>query len=101
MTDLDKFPTALKPLYVLADSQGMGPATFVTGTQWKSWDGALLVGIMQAQKLYVLHLGDNDELVNMEITATPEDRIRSLVQAADGDLYIVTDSGKIWKATPQ
>jgi glucose/arabinose dehydrogenase len=101
MTDLEKFPSALKPLYVLSDSQGMGPATFVTGAQWKSWDGALLVGVMAAQKLYVLHLGDNDELVSMEITAVPDDRIRSLVQSADGELYIVTDAGKIWKATPQ
>lgn len=100
MTDLDKFPTALKPLYVLSDSQGMGPATFITGAQWKGWDGALLVGIMAAEKLYVLHLGDNDELVNMEIAVGPEARIRSLVQAPDGALYIVTDSGKIWKATP-
>jgi glucose/arabinose dehydrogenase len=100
MTDLDKFPNAMKPLFVLSDSQGMGPASFVTGAQWKGWDGAMLVGIMAAQKLYILHLGDNDELTSMEIAQIPEDRIRSLVQGADGELFIMTDSGKIWKAVP-
>lgn len=101
MTDLEKFPDALKPLYMLSDSQGMGPATFIKGAHWKGWDGALLVGIMAAEKMYVLHLGDNDELINMEIATLPDDRIRSLVQGPDGELYIVTDSGKIWKAVPQ
>jgi aldose sugar dehydrogenase len=37
MTDTAKFPHAMQPLLVPNDSQGMGPCTFLTGSQWKGW----------------------------------------------------------------
>ncbi len=34
----------------------MGPATFLSGTQWKAWDGRLLVGVMAGERIAVLQL---------------------------------------------
>lgn len=101
MTDYSKFPDALKPLWVLQDSQGMGPATFITGPQWKSWDGALLIGVMAEMKVHVLNLNAHDELIATTPMSLPAVRYRSLVQAPDGNLYVATDAGKILKVVPQ
>ena len=101
MTDLEKFPQAMQPLWVLNDSQGMGPAEFLVGTQWKSWEGSLLIGVMAEMKVHVLTLNEADEFVaTNEMPLTPA-RFRSLVQAPDGSLYIATDEGRIFKVTPQ
>ena len=42
----------------------MGPALFLDGTQWKAWNGRLLVSIMDGQRIVVLQLDaarDGDE----------------------------------------
>lgn len=101
MTDLEKFPDALKPLWVLQDSQGMGPATFIHGAAWKAWDGSLLVGVMAEKKVHVLTLNERDELAGATLMSLPALRFRSLVQGPDGHLYIATDEGKILKVVPQ
>ncbi|WP_216635912.1 PQQ-dependent sugar dehydrogenase [Bdellovibrio bacteriovorus] len=101
MTDDTKFPDAMKPLWILQDSQGMGPATFITGAQWKTWDGALLIGVMAEMKVHALNLNANDELIGTTPMALPAVRYRSLVQGPDGNLYVATDEGQILKVTPQ
>lgn len=100
MTDLVKYPAALQPLWVLPDSQGMGAAEFLTGTQWKGWNNALLVSTMASQLLHVVGITQNDRLDDVRLVPVPQDRIRSLVQGPDGNLYIATDSGQIWKVSP-
>ena len=101
MTDLQKFPDAMKPMFVLVDAQGMGPATFLWGSQWKSWENTLLVSVMASMQLYVLQVGAKDEASGFVLSSLPLDRMRSLVQAPDGNLYIATDTGSIWKVVPQ
>ncbi|HUP57816.1 MAG TPA: PQQ-dependent sugar dehydrogenase [Bdellovibrionota bacterium] len=103
MTDLEKFPDALKPLWnVGGDSAGMGPATFLTGAQWKDWDGRLAVGIMRTRRMAMLQLSGNDTLVGESDSGLmPRARYRSLVQGPDGSLYVATDEGAIWKVTPR
>ncbi|MEZ0390912.1 MAG: sorbosone dehydrogenase family protein [Pseudobdellovibrionaceae bacterium] len=100
MTDLEAFPTAMSPLLRNADSAGMGPCTYITGSQWKNWNGNLLVGIMGSGKLQVLHLNASGALVGTSFANLPSARMRSLVQSPDGDLYIATDGGSIWKVSP-
>lgn len=101
MTDLAKFPHALRPLEVYADSQGMGPCTFLNGAQWKGWDGSLAVSLMASQRLDILHLSSNEQHIGTSRATLPSERMRSLVQGPDGNLYISTDSGVIWKVVPQ
>jgi len=101
MTDLTKFPNALQPTFKVTDSAGMGPCTFLVGTQWKAWNGALAVGIMATKNLNVIELSSDAEVARVTTADLPQARMRSLVQGPDGNLYIATDEGAIWKITPQ
>ncbi|MCS6945003.1 MAG: PQQ-dependent sugar dehydrogenase, partial [Sutterellaceae bacterium] len=85
MTDVVRFPNAMRPSWTNnGASQGMGPCTFLTGGQWRDWNGRLAVGIMQANRLVILQLdggGMATGATNATITAA---RYRSLVQGPDG-----------------
>ena len=37
---------------------------------------------------------------NTIVTGLPANAMRSLVQGPDGNLYVVTDEGEIWRVTP-
>ena len=101
MTDTTRFPNAMRASWVHnTGARGMGPATFLTGAQWKGWDGRLLVGIMAGDRITVLQLdpaGITTETMNANLPAA---RSRTLVQGLDGNLYVVTDSGEIWRVVP-
>jgi aldose sugar dehydrogenase len=101
MTDTTKFPNAMRPILVLNNSQGMGPCTFLTGSQWEGWNGRLVVGIMAVQRLDILQLDSRGVLVGTTTADLPAERMRSVVQGPDGNLYVATDGGKIWQVTPQ
>ena len=105
MTDTARFPAAMLPSWTNdGASQGMGPATFLSGAQWKAWDGRLAVGIMGGQRIEILTL-DAAGFATATTTATAtngslEARIRSLVQGPDGNLYVLTDSNQLWRIVP-
>jgi glucose/arabinose dehydrogenase len=102
MTDLGKFPDAMRPLLSNADSQGMGPCTFLIGPQWRAWNGVLVVGIMAAQRMDAVELNEPVTAATAVTTASlPAARMRSLVEGPDGALYVATDEGSIWRVTPQ
>lgn len=101
MTDLSKFPQALRSTYQVADSAGMGPCAFLVGSQWKAWNGALAVGIMGTKVLDILLLSSDLQVGNQSTPSLPQARVRSLVQGPDGALYVAVDEGSIWKITPQ
>jgi glucose/arabinose dehydrogenase len=101
MTDTARFPNAMRPSWTNSNaSQGMGPATFLVGSQWKDWDGRLAVGIMGANRLVILQLDAAGMATGAIDASLPAARYRSLVQAPDGNLYIATDAGEIWRVVP-
>lgn len=101
MTDVTRFPTALPPSWTNNNaSQGMGPLVFLTGPQWRAWNGRLLVGIMGGQRLVVLTIGADGMASSPTDVTLQAARYRSLVQGPDGSLYIATDAGQIWRVTP-
>ena len=101
MTDMARFPAAMRPAWVHnVGRRGMGPATFLSGAQWKAWDGRLAVSIMDAGEMHVLALDAAGMMTGDTIAALPATRYRSLVQGPDGSLYIVTDGGEIWRVVP-
>lgn len=102
MTDTAKFPQALKPSWTnQGKSQGMGPCTFLNGTQWKDWNGRLAVGLMRDQRLDLLTLDTTGMATNARtVPGLPSARFRSTVLGSDGALYIATDSGEIWRLAP-
>lgn len=102
MTDVSRFPNAMPAVWNNgARSEGMGPSEFLTGTQWRAWNGRLAVGIMGGARLAILGLTEAGGL-SSETTASslPSTRYRGLTLGPDGNLYVVTDSGEIWRVTP-
>jgi glucose/arabinose dehydrogenase len=105
MTDTVRFPAAMLPSWTNnGASQGLGPATFLSGVQWKAWDGRLAVGVMAGRRIDILAL-DSSGFVTASTTAAAAngslaDRIRSLVQGPDGSLYVLTDSNQLWRIVP-
>ena len=106
MTDLARFPTALPPAWTNnGQSQGMGPAVFLSGQQWRAWNGRLLVSIMGGQRLVLLELGGTGTVIGEQVIAgsglaIPAARYRGLTLGPDGNLYITTDAGEIWRIVP-
>lgn len=101
MTDLVKFPHAMRPSWNNnGASEGTGPATFLSGAQWKDWNGRLAVGIMGGQRLMILQLDASGATVGAINAGLPSVRFRALTQGPDGNLYIGTDSGQIWRVVP-
>ena len=101
MTDLTRFPTAMRPSWSNnGNSQGMGPATFLVGTQWGAWNGRLAVGIMGGTRLVILELDAAGATKSTIDTSLPSVRYRALTLGPDGDLYVATDPGEIWRVTP-
>ena len=101
MTDTARFPNAMRPSWVHnSGARGVGPATFVDGNQWKGWNGRLLVSIMAAERIAVLQLDAVGMATGHATADLPAARSRSLVQGPDGNLYVATDGGEIWRVVP-
>ena len=106
MTDLTRFPNAIRPIWSNnSASQGMGPAVFLVGEQWRAWNGRLLVGIMGGQRLVLLTLDASGSVTEEQVIGgtgltIPAARYRSLTLGPDGNLYVATDAGEIWRIVP-
>jgi glucose/arabinose dehydrogenase len=120
MTDLAKFPDAMRPVWRSGDFGTLAPsgAEFLSGAQWGSWDGALAVAFLKGRQLMIMFLnGDgtiNSTWSELEIGGLKANgrypRLRGATLGPDGNLYIATDApaaavgdnfpGEIWKITP-
>jgi len=98
MTDIAKFPAALRPSWNNnGTSEGMGPCIFLRGRQWQAWDGRLAVGFLRGARIDLLQLdGAGMTTGRTTMGGIPSERIRTLVQAPAGSLYVATDGGEIW-----
>lgn len=111
MTDLKTYPNAMKPAWTNDGlSQGLFTGTFLSGPQWKGWDGRMIIGFAGigihgtpvGNRLDVLDI-KSDGLSATRTTVNlpmPAARFRSLVQGPDGNLYVATDEGAISRLTP-
>ena len=111
MTDTKTYPKAMKPAWTNDGlSQGLFAGTFLTGPQWKAWNGRMILGFAGigihgtpvGNRLDVLDIKPDGSsatrtTVNLPMPAA---RFRSLVQGPDGSLYVATDEGAISRLTP-
>ena len=105
MTDLVKFPDAMIPAWRSGDhTVAPSGGTFLTGSQWKSWNGALAVAFLKDSDARVMFLDGNGNVSFATPILANDVRLRSAVEGPDGNLYISTDLGggndAIWKVTP-
>jgi len=107
MTDLNKFPSARKASWS-SGNPTVAPSgmTFLSGSQWKGWNGALAVAILKTPdvgcRLRIMFLNQSGTSVTgfVDTLTRQQQRLRTAVQGPDGNLYIGTDSGEIWKLVP-
>ena len=106
MTDIVKFPAAKAAVWS-SGNPTIAPsgATFLTGTQWMGWNGALAVAVLKNTELRVMFLDSPGTTMTSTVVPAQLDlgvRLRSAVQGPDGNLYLTTDSstGAVWKVTP-
>lgn len=112
MTDTKTYPDAMIPAWNNDGlSQGMFCATFLTGSQWKGWDGQMIIGLAGIG-IHGTPVGNRLDLLDISadgLSATrttvnlpmPAARFRSLVQGPDGSLYVAVDEGSISRLTPK
>jgi glucose/arabinose dehydrogenase len=102
MTDVARFPSALTPSWTNnGSSQGVSPAEFLVGTQWRAWNGRLAVGFLNGQRVMILELDATGATTNAVDASLPlGTRYRALTLGPDGNLYVATDGGEIWRVTP-
>jgi glucose/arabinose dehydrogenase len=111
MTDLAKYPDAMRPAWTtgnaVGSSRGMAGSAFLSGAQWRDWNGAIVVALLSGRRLEVLPLSADGSTAtaNTPVFDTLSQRLRFVVAGPDGALYVSTDgkSGgdEIWRVTAQ
>jgi glucose/arabinose dehydrogenase len=105
MTDLSQFPSAIGAIWS-SGCPTIAPsgATFLSGPQWKGWNGALAVAVLKDHHLRIFFLNTQGGISGDAAVLTNSPRLRSAVQGPDGNLYITTDvgggGGQIWQVVP-
>jgi aldose sugar dehydrogenase len=107
MTDTNRFPDAVRPLWTTGEvTEAICAAEFISGPQWGALDGALAVVALKGQKMLLFRLDDAGAVT--EVTLPPEfddkfGRLRAVRSGPDGALYVTTSEGeddKLLRVTP-
>ncbi len=94
MTDLSRFPDAITAIWKSGKpTQAPSGATFLRGTQWKGWDGALAITVLKDHHLKILQVDDKNLITHEDRVLSDFGRLRTAVQGPDGNVYISTDNG--------
>jgi glucose/arabinose dehydrogenase len=106
MTDLVAFPAAVVAAW-RSGCPTVAPSgmAFLSGAQWEGWDGAIVLALLKwdqtvGQRLRVLFVDAGGNVTSTTDALEVGVRLRSPVQGPDGNLYIGTDAGEIWKVVP-
>ena len=91
MTDRSRFPNARTPNWrsgspTVATSGG----TFLTGSQWKAWNGRLAVAMLAGKGVKLFAVGADTRLSGAQDILKGYGRIRTVQQGPDGALYFTT-----------
>jgi glucose/arabinose dehydrogenase len=91
-----------QPVYYWDPSIAPSGMAFYTGDRIPEWKGSLFVGALRGQALHRLIL-DGDKVVGEEVLlADMGERIRDVLTASDGSLWLLTDSpqGRVLRVVP-
>ncbi|KDN55309.1 PQQ-dependent sugar dehydrogenase [Flavobacterium seoulense] len=87
------------PVYYWAPSIAPSGMAFVTSDKYPDWKGHLLVGALKFQYLELVKL-DGNKVIGRQKIATDIGRLRSVIQAPDGYIYIGVEGKGILKIIP-
>ncbi|MEU0510446.1 MULTISPECIES: sorbosone dehydrogenase family protein [unclassified Amycolatopsis] len=107
MTDLQRFPDAVRPLWTSGDiTEAICGAAFVSGPQWGALDGRLAVVALKGQKMLMFTVDPAGAVTEVYLPAEFDDtygRLRAVRSGPDGALYVTTSDGnddKLLRITP-
>ncbi|UIJ33919.1 sorbosone dehydrogenase family protein [Allobranchiibius sp. GilTou73] len=108
MTDLKKFPHAVRAQWSSGSSTvATCGITFLQGSAWGRWNGALAVAELKGEGVRILTLDKAGKVIRQELM--PElnktfGRLRTVQTGPGGALYVTTDNGgkadKVLRVTP-
>jgi glucose/arabinose dehydrogenase len=99
MTDLSKFPGARVAMWSSGyPTVATSGATFLRGPAWGEWQGALAVGLLKGQGIYLMRFNPSpttSRVASVSRIAVAEGygRIRAVQLGPDGALYFTTSNG--------
>lgn len=105
MTDKKRYPKAYSAKwrsgYPTVATSG---ATFLNGSQWKSWNGRLVVAMLKGQGVKLFTVSASGKITAQQTILTSYGRVRTVQQGPDGALYLTTSNGTgdaIYTITPR
>lgn len=107
MTDLGKFPAAIAAVWSTGQpARGTSGATFLRGSRWSAWNGALAIGQLSGLRLAILPIDATGRAgTPVYLFESLGTRIRTPVIGPDSALYVTTDAGggngQIWRIAPR
>jgi glucose/arabinose dehydrogenase len=110
MTDRQRFPDAIPPLWTSGQTSTEAPsgAAFLTGEQWGPLAGRLAVVALRGQKTLLFQLSeDGSQVADLALPTELNDaygRLRGVRSGPDGALYITTSNGsddRLLRITPR
>jgi glucose/arabinose dehydrogenase len=98
MTDLAKFPAAMRPVWASGfPTVACSGAQFLSGPQWKGFEGRMVMACLKSRQLLSLTLNaDGTTTVGVQRIlggGLSDPRMRTAVQGPDGALYVATAEG--------
>ena len=100
LTDLTEKEGMEQPLFYWIPSIAPSGMAFVTSNKYPDWKGNLLVGALKFQYLERMVL-ENGKVVKREKLAEKIGRVRDVVQAPDGYIYMAVEGKGIVKIVPK
>jgi len=87
-----------QPVYYWDPSISMSGIDFYTGNI-DEWKNNLMVGCLSGEKIIRLVIKDNKVVGEEWLLEDKKERFRDVLSASDGNLYGITDSGKLYKVS--
>ncbi len=95
-------PGMESPVKVYIPSIAPGSLLLYTGKAFPAWQGNLFAGALKLTHLNRIVLNAQGQAVaETRLFGELGERIRALAQSPEGWIYLSTDSGKIWRLSPQ
>lgn len=86
-----------QPLFYYLPSEAISPLLVYRGAMFPEWDGDLLLGALKGQHVSRLDLDGETVRSEYPILGELQARIRDLKAGADGSLFVLTQSGVLYR----